>query len=1045
MANLKENHILIGLGGTGGKILRAFKMRMFEEFPNKEEREKQPVALLYVDSTREMMGIGRADMDVMGQDASFDENEFLFIKGCDVPNLLDNIDIHPELRGIVNNVTAVRTAIGNLGEAAGQKRRAGRLLFAVNAGKYVEALQDCYAKCYERSRDTHLNIHIFAGLCGGTGSGSIIDAIVQARNIQGWDKAQINVYAMIPEQDLPNSDMNKVGRYYVNGYAALKELNALQCGRYIPCDVLSGGAPLNVFNESIKGVANGIVLYSNVNSNGRIVHSFDELPKIVSDYVYSRVFLINQKASECQDIIRAFNFENMDGAEFEYDECVSPNEVMNSQELPKVRTKKLYSFGIKRVIYPELRVLKHMTYTIGQNVLYQFRYNNWRPNLGFIDEEIDFDYNTEYLSEDSLRHWMLDEAHLTFEEEVLTVKDGSKYDNFLKEWQSRINDFADFCKDSDCPLTEMSRQMEGMFADNFRDEGVRNYFKNKQRSLNQIARKIRSNIEKELFMKWRDGQISITELSQIGKCLTNYVSDGMKKNLDDSINRTKDNVEASNELLSGILTDWTQVGFFGKFITKKKDDLYVRYQNVLAINLDYRTKIFALDFACQLASVLYREIGHMSDDIDSFSKMLSDAIDETNRLISAQQKTNKGLEDMKGAVIEVSEEERMIKYEDEIRFDKEGMCNISRQIREAILPETEFKNFGDLLTRINEQTIKHAFDVKLSEVIQAKHADLPPSSTKILGLNILTQLQQKLGNDERKIREFAEDIMEQSGAYINLDHNQIISSIRNNDQPGENKIINLSETLISIPSPEDNPGLKKFADILKSAFEKQVKKGSKKPKIFMESSRKNELSIITINYAFPMRAITWLAGYKKLYDKYLHTGNANQDLSHAILLHSEGLGENLPEIFAKSGAELRKIDEERALQNIQQNSQSQAMATSPSVSSAPMPSAVMPSAVMPPMPNATVPPPVQPAEPQVQMFLYIGGQQYGPYDYKTLKQFVPTGQLTPQTMVWQQGMAAWTPAGQVSELQGLFAPIAPAPGMPPMPPTPGTVPPPMNM
>ena len=49
------NHILVGLGGTGGKILRAFKMRMFEEFPTQEERAKLPIALLYVDSTDEMM------------------------------------------------------------------------------------------------------------------------------------------------------------------------------------------------------------------------------------------------------------------------------------------------------------------------------------------------------------------------------------------------------------------------------------------------------------------------------------------------------------------------------------------------------------------------------------------------------------------------------------------------------------------------------------------------------------------------------------------------------------------------------------------------------------------------------------------------------------------------------------------------------------------------------------------------------------------------------------------------------------------------------
>ena len=30
MENLTTNHILVGLGGTGGKILKAFKMRMFE-------------------------------------------------------------------------------------------------------------------------------------------------------------------------------------------------------------------------------------------------------------------------------------------------------------------------------------------------------------------------------------------------------------------------------------------------------------------------------------------------------------------------------------------------------------------------------------------------------------------------------------------------------------------------------------------------------------------------------------------------------------------------------------------------------------------------------------------------------------------------------------------------------------------------------------------------------------------------------------------------------------------------------------------------------
>ena len=241
MANsyCSENHILVGLGGTGGKILKAFKMRMFEEFPDAKERDKQPVALLYVDSTREMMGIGRPDFRVMGLDASFEESEFLNIKDVDIEHILNHIDNYPAIKGIINNVGAVKTAIGSLGQAAGQIRRAGRILFAANAVAYVNALRNAYSKCINISQNAAaLNIHIFAGLCGGTGSGAIVDAIVQARKT--FPDANIAVYAMIPEMNLPHANMDQ-GRYYQNGYAALNELNALQAGRFIPHDVTGAG------------------------------------------------------------------------------------------------------------------------------------------------------------------------------------------------------------------------------------------------------------------------------------------------------------------------------------------------------------------------------------------------------------------------------------------------------------------------------------------------------------------------------------------------------------------------------------------------------------------------------------------------------------------------------------------------------------------------------------------------------------------------------------------------------------------------------------
>ena len=344
------NHILVGLGGTGGKILRAFKMRMFEEYHDDVEREKLPVALLYVDSTEEMMpkdGKARPDFRVMGKNASFTRDEFLNIKAVDVEYILNHINNYPLVKGIVSNVTAVKSAIGSLGQAAGQKRRAGRLLFAANAIGYVNSLRDRVAKCQKNSGisgdSDKTHIHIFAGLCGGTGSGSIVDVIIQTRKT--YPDAKISVYAMIPEKTLPKSDMDQ-GRYYPNGYAAMCELNALQCGRWFPQDVTSQSTA-HFYNDRVKGVADGLTIYSNVNENGEAVNSFDDLPRIVSDYIFARIFYINETDQVNSDMIRAFNFENMDDYALEYDETANP---LADGSLPKARTKKINSFGIKRVI-----------------------------------------------------------------------------------------------------------------------------------------------------------------------------------------------------------------------------------------------------------------------------------------------------------------------------------------------------------------------------------------------------------------------------------------------------------------------------------------------------------------------------------------------------------------------------------------------------------------------------------------------------------------------------------------------------------------------
>lgn len=1026
------NHILVGLGGTGGKILRAFKMRMFEEFPTAEERKKQPVSILYVDSTDEMMpkdGRARADFRVMGQDASFANNEFLNIKVVDVEHILDHIGNYPSVKGIVNNVGAVKSAIGSLGQAAGQKRRAGRLLFAVNAVGYVNSLKDAYYRAQEISGSSNnTTIYLFAGLSGGTGSGSIVDALIQTRKT--YPDAKILVFAMLPEMNLPKSDMDQ-GRYYQNGYAAMNELNALQTGRWSPHDV-TGSGPIDLYNDRVKGVADGLTIYSNVNENGLTINSLSELPKIVSDYVFARIFYVNDEDQVNGDIIRAYNFENMDDFALEFDEAANAD---SSGRIPVARTKKINSFGIKRVIYPELRVLKHVTYSVGESILYQFKYNNWDENLGFINQEHNKDYRRDYLSKENQQAWMLDLSHLTLEKKIL--ESDTDYLDFKGYWHDKAIGYAEEAKKESNPLNELDNILADFYSIHFREDGVENFFAAKSRVIPAMVKEVVYKIENGLFEKWKLGDISIIELQKVSKLLIERINE-IRIELETEVREETENLKTIDEERCGNVEEWSRLGILQRMVGAGARR-FGEHQEILADYYTSKTRLVALDFAKKLTAKISMEISKMDSDITVLCQKISEAIDETEKLLTAQCKVNKGLEDMREAIIEVSEEDAMKNFEVDIKIDKINMLNIATQLRQTILPKGDFVDFGVLASNINIDDIKDAFDIKLSEIIRAKHTEKTNSDKKVLGLNILTQLQQQLKTDD-DIKAFASKIVQQSGVYLRLNNDQIQLHIRNNEgnlSPTNPASINKKAILVSIPSPDENEGLKRFSDKLEEAFRNSFNQSTARTSITINrrSPRKDELSIITVNYCYPMRAIDWMKIYKERYERFLNTGNPNIDSANAILLHSEGNGNQLPLIFAVDNAE-EIAAQKAAIMNNSAFAQpaSQSFQQQP-VSAPPIPG----SPTMPPMTGVPAVPPT-PLEPELSVYIAVAGQQYGPFNRGLCKQMVKSGQLTEQSTVWMEGLPSWQPAGEVAALKSLFAPLLPlsmsgTPGMPPtMPP-----------
>jgi hypothetical protein len=63
--------------------------------------------------------------------------------------------------------------------------------------------------------------------------------------------------------------------------------------------------------------------------------------------------------------------------------------------------------------------------------------------------------------------------------------------------------------------------------------------------------------------------------------------------------------------------------------------------------------------------------------------------------------------------------------------------------------------------------------------------------------------------------------------------------------------------------------------------------------------------------------------------------------------------------------------------------------------------------------------------PLAQFYVAVNGQQTGPFGDQQLTQMIQSTQLTKDTLIWKNGMAAWTAAGQVPEVAKLFTQAPP--------------------
>src|SRR5450755_85319 len=129
MSESPANHIIIGLGGTGGKVLRAFRKTIFQNY-RAESPQGVNLGYLYVDSSDSMMALDDPTWKILGTNVQLPQQSQLKIAGLNLSDVLDNVKDYPGIAPWIGNRHSFaarprpRSSAARSGDSAGFSSRA---------------------------------------------------------------------------------------------------------------------------------------------------------------------------------------------------------------------------------------------------------------------------------------------------------------------------------------------------------------------------------------------------------------------------------------------------------------------------------------------------------------------------------------------------------------------------------------------------------------------------------------------------------------------------------------------------------------------------------------------------------------------------------------------------------------------------------------------------------------------------------------------------------------------------------------------------------
>jgi len=902
------NHLIIGLGGTGGKIIREFRKRVYEEFHSNDPGNKVNLEYIYLDSSPADLD-ERESWKVMGHPVHLADTQKVSTNGINA-DLLTNTQKYEGVAAFLkpseiemlqrdnNMVQLINSGIG------GQRRRLGRMLIANDmsnknkAQSFETALKAAVTRLQSMEGNEHdVTFHICAGLAGGTGSGSIIDVISQIRTLfpstQASGEAEptfkIRLFVYMPERNLAFPDHDS-GYYQANGYASLMELNALSVGSYHPVDVTG---TKDLFTGKVRRLLKGqpfeaCYIYSNVNEAGKTLDIRKELPVVVANFMFQSI-VVPQLVGSDGKLSRVVGCENKGTG------------AGKDQSGRNAHSRQFLSFGITRVSYPETEVREYVTYSYAHQAALQLSYNFWVEGQGYserTEEEVGSGYNELVKRPEKQAGFLIDQNHLTLSEYIIKNESSELWKRLDETWNAfsdaTAKDVQRETADKKLWVREFSAKMREVYETKFRSLGVTKFYAGQQKEIRGYASYIRRHAEALLFDEWKSGQKSMLEIEKYVKVM---MDDCTERISEYTLLRNKLADEKLSDLQSkvaNIRDDYDHIGWLRDAITGASGKIFNSYQSALKEYYYMATFVESLDFAKMLLQEVIVNFASMLEGMRAFRTRLNNISKNVADKAASKCKTNEAKDD---ANIKKYDPEKVRTIVRQYTTNKEYQTLTSTDIRNAFvatLGEDGEMSFSNLYSRMDltdmEDTILEICTKMATEAMEETAKKDPMS--RMVGVNILEKLKQELTTETLR-EQFVKEQVQHAKTYVQFNTAET--------SQGEEMM-----NMIQVCIPKGNENTQAFRNELIKAFRDYTTGYNFDGNSVSEHYKTNEIVVVTARSGFPLRYLANMTTLKEKYDSLLVGPNGK---FNRMLLHTESFDDfdkAFPALFFKKPEEIMK-------------------------------------------------------------------------------------------------------------------------------------------